>query len=200
MPVIDGLVMRRPNLIEAVRRLGLVGPDTPVFDAADDPQLVTGMVLLGSVPPRCARYARLIAEPVIRVSLGERDGELPVEEIMSRYEGLRWFRVEGLGWPPEPAEIIATRHEGLAEFIRTEGLATPDAPVEPHAQREHVEGKHAAGILPYRIAVAARLVTNVPMAIPVEREWDELTLEEQWQYLAGVPFAYRVHHVENPDA
>src|ERR1700742_5232763 len=39
MPVIDGLVMRRPNLIEAVRRLGLVGPDTPVFDAADDPQL-----------------------------------------------------------------------------------------------------------------------------------------------------------------
>jgi len=50
------------------------------------------------------------------------------------------------------------------------------------------------------VAVAARLVTNVPMAIPVEREWDELTLEEQWQYLAGVPFAYRVHHVENPDA
>jgi hypothetical protein len=59
---------------------------------------------------------------------------------------LSWFRVDDLGTPTERAKIITTRHPGLIEFIRAEGLAKPDAPVEPHAQREHVEGKHAVSI------------------------------------------------------
>lgn len=197
-PKIDALMMRRPGLIEAMYQLGVVGRDVPVLGTIDDPEEVRGMVLCGPVPPRFARFAECVAEPIIPLTEHERSSavELSVEERIRRYEGLAWFQVEDLGTPHEPADIIATRHESLAEYIRQAGLAKPDAPVEPHAQREHVAGKHAIGIMPLRIGVAARCVTNVPTALPTSRQWEELSgVEEQIRYLAGDVFSYRVHQL-----
>jgi Putative CRISPR-associated protein (Cas_VVA1548) len=199
LPKIDGLVMRRPNLIEAMYQLGLVSRDTPVLEGLT-PEGAKGKVLLGPVPPRFARHALLVAEPIISVTEAERSGEFSVEEIIARFTGLSWFRVEDLGAPTEPAEIITSRHAGLNEYIRREGLARPDAPVEHHAQREHVEGKHAIGILPYRIGEFARLVTNVPTALPRHLQWAEITAEEQRAFITGDVFSYRVHRIETPAA
>jgi hypothetical protein len=194
---IDALMMRRPNLIEAMFELGLVPAGTPVLGDVSRPEDVAGMTLLGPVPPRFARFAKYVAEPIIRVAEHERGGtELSVQETIDRFQGLFWARVEDLGAPSEPADIITTRHESLIEYIRIAGLARPDAPVEPHAQVEHVSGKHAIGILPVRIGYAARCVTNVPTALPTSRQWTELSsVEEQIQYLAGDVFSYRVHAV-----
>jgi hypothetical protein len=191
---IDALMMRRPNLVKAMFELGLVPTGTPVLGDVTHPEDVAGMTLLGPVPPRFARFAKRVAEPIIRVAERERGGEFSVQEIVDRFDGLFWARVEDLGAPSEPADIITTRHESLIEYIRTRGLARPDAPVEPHAQIEQIRGKHAIGILPLRIGYAARCVTNVPTALPTSRQWTELSsVQEQLQYLAGDVFSYRVH-------
>ena len=80
---IDALMMRRPNLIEAVFELGLVPAGTPVLGDVSSPEDVAGMTLLGPVPPRFARFAKCVAEPIIRVAEHERSGtELSVQETI----------------------------------------------------------------------------------------------------------------------
>ena len=82
---IDALMMRRPNLIEAVFELGLVPAGTPVLGDVSSPEDVAGMTLLGPVPPRFARFAKCVAEPIIRVAEHERSGtELSVQETIER--------------------------------------------------------------------------------------------------------------------
>ena len=94
---------------------------------------------------------------------------------------------------PAPAEntIIITRHKALVALIIERGLATPETPVIAHATEADVMCKHVIGVLPLSLAVLARSVTEIPMAIPAELRGVELTLEQCRQF-AGETRKYAV--------
>lgn len=93
----------------------------------------------------------------------------------------------------ETETIIVTRHAGLVEYLREQGIASADAPVIDHATPELVRGKRVVGVLPLHLAVHAAEVVEVPMNIPASLRGQELTAKETAQH-AAPPVSYTVQH------
>jgi len=87
--------------------------------------------------------------------------------------------------------IVVTRHNGLVDYLKSQGIIGEDTPVIDHATPDTVRGKRVIGVLPLHLAVEAAEVVEVPMNIPAEARGKELTGEETAQY-AGAPRAYSV--------
>ena len=104
-------------------------------------------------------------------------------------------KLSGLGWKglnelseyfAEVAEkVVVTRHPGLIEHLRKEGLVHGDIRVIEHASIEDVRGKHVFGVLPLWLAAEAMSVTEVTLNLPPEARGRELTLAEVQRYMTG---------------
>lgn len=93
-------------------------------------------------------------------------------------------------------KLVVTRHSGLVEYLREEGLIGPDAEIVPHATVENVLGRHVIGVLPYPLAEYAASVTIIPLQIPPDLRGMELSVA-QVRALAGAPRTYVVRAVED---
>lgn len=87
--------------------------------------------------------------------------------------------------------VVVTRHQGLVDYLRSEGLLPPGAEVVQHATPESIRGRHVIGVLPLTLAALAAKVTVVPLSIPRELRGVELS-EDQVRALAGPPETYVV--------
>jgi putative CRISPR-associated protein (TIGR02620 family) len=90
--------------------------------------------------------------------------------------------------------VVVTRHHGLIEYLRAEGLAPADCEVIDHATPDAVRGKRVIGVLPLWLAAEAAEVVEIPMSIPPELRGVELTAEQTAEH-AGEPRTYRVEAV-----
>ncbi len=86
----------------------------------------------------------------------------------------------------QPRCIVVTRHAGLVEFLREEGLITSDTEVVAHATPEAVTGCRVIGILPLHLAAKAAMVEQPILDLPPELRGKELTAAEMRQYFKGM--------------
>lgn len=96
----------------------------------------------------------------------------------------------------ELRELIVTRHQGLVNYLVSEGHVSSDAEVVSHADVATVAGRHVWGVLPHSLSVWAESFTEVPLNLPLELRGVELTEEQVRQY-AGRPVTYRVNFDPN---
>jgi len=75
-------------------------------------------------------------------------------------------------------KIVVTRHKALVEWLLDQGLIDKNTKIIPHAEPNDLKGKHAIGVLPYRLAVYARKYTEIQLRLPPEKRNVELTLED----------------------
>lgn len=95
----------------------------------------------------------------------------------------------------ENGTIVITRHPGLVQYLREEGIVHGDVQVQAHASAEDVAGKHVIGVLPIHLAALADRVTVVELGhLPAELRGQELTAEQVRQYTSGVN-TYQVRQV-----
>lgn len=87
--------------------------------------------------------------------------------------------------------LIVTRHPALISLLIERGLATAETPVIAHATVEAVKGNDIIGVLPLSLAVHARTVTEVPLALTPELRGKELDLPTLRQ-IAGEAVTYKV--------
>lgn len=87
--------------------------------------------------------------------------------------------------------VIVTRHTSLIQLLNERGIITGDAPVVAHAKIEDVKGKHVFGVLPLSLAVWAKDVTEIPLALTPEDRGKELGIE-RLREIAGAPQSYTV--------
>jgi len=88
-------------------------------------------------------------------------------------------------------EVIVTRHAGLVEYLKQEGLISDEVKVVSHANMETVSGKHVLGVLPHSLSCLTASFTEIPLSLPPELRGKELTTEDVRQY-AGAPVTYKV--------
>lgn len=88
-------------------------------------------------------------------------------------------------------KLIITRHPALVALLVERGLATAETPVLAHATVKDVEGKDVVGVLPLSLAVHARTVTEIPLALTPELRGKELDLPTLRQ-IAGEAVTYKV--------
>ncbi len=75
-------------------------------------------------------------------------------------------------------KIVITRHRGLAAYLLAKKLIDADTKVISHAEPHDLKGKHAIGVLPYRLAVHAAKYTEIQLRLPADKRNTELTLED----------------------
>jgi hypothetical protein len=86
----------------------------------------------------------------------------------------------------------------LIDYLREQAvIPAGDGEVEviSHVTEHDVWDCDVVGVLPLRLAAAARTVTEVPLDLPQELRGEELTLEQVREY-AGPPATYRVETVQ----
>jgi hypothetical protein len=162
---------------DPTRRLYARGPMYVLEQHEATPETVRGMTLLGAIPPNYARHAEMVVAPKLR---GVSGPDETIEEIRRRFAGLTCVRVEDLGAPQEPAEVIAMDVDEpyVVSFIRlTDGLAMPDAPVLIRPERDEIAGKHVVGVLNWQLATHARCITGVPLGLANVLQSAEVTGE-----------------------
>lgn len=86
----------------------------------------------------------------------------------------------------QPRCIVVTRHAGLVEFLREEGLIEATTEVVAHATPEVVAGCRVIGILPLHLAAKAAMVEQPILDLPPELRGKELTAAEMRQYYKGM--------------
>ena len=84
-----------------------------------------------------------------------------------------------------PRTIGVTRHSGLVEFLREEGLIEATTEVVAHATPEVVKGCRVIGILPLNLAALAACVEQPVLDLPPELRGKELTAASLRQYFKG---------------
>ncbi|RME05608.1 MAG: hypothetical protein D6812_02800 [Deltaproteobacteria bacterium] len=89
-------------------------------------------------------------------------------------------------------DLVVTRHHGLVEYLRRQGIIDEDVPIVDHADVDMLAGKHVCGVLPLHLAAVCEAVLVIPLDdLPREMRGKELTADEVAQY-AGPPTWYRV--------
>ena len=88
--------------------------------------------------------------------------------------------------------LVVTRHKGLVEYLKKQGLINDNNPVIDHATEEDIAGKEVIGVLPVRLASLAKSVTEVGIDIPKEMRGLDLSLEDMEKYVTGIN-TYVVH-------
>ena len=60
-------------------------------------------------------------------------------------------------------DLVVTRHPGLVEVLREQGLIDKACVVTAHAGPDDVRGRHVAGVLPLRLAALCISFTEVSL-------------------------------------
>lgn len=87
--------------------------------------------------------------------------------------------------------LVVTRHLSLVELLRERGLIRGDEEIISHATPDDVQGKHVIGVLPLSLAVLAKDVTEVPLALTPEDRGKELGID-RLREIAGEAQTYTV--------
>lgn len=82
--------------------------------------------------------------------------------------------------------VVITRHDGLVDYLRSEGYIDNDAEVIEHAGRGDVRGKETIGVLPMHLAAEAAEHTEVRIEYPPDYRGEELDADEVREYATGV--------------
>jgi len=82
-------------------------------------------------------------------------------------------------------EIVVTRHPGLVEVLREQGLVGLGCAVVVHATADDVRGKHVAGVLPLHLAALTASFTEISLDLPPELRGMELAADQVRQYMKG---------------
>lgn len=88
-------------------------------------------------------------------------------------------------------EIIVTRHAGLVDYLKQEGLVDDNVKVVSHAGPQAVAGKHVLGVLPHSLSCLTASFTEVQLRLPPDLRGKELTVNDVRQF-AGKPVTYKV--------
>ncbi len=92
-------------------------------------------------------------------------------------------------------DLVVTRHQGLVEYLRREGIVDDGVRVVPHATPEMLRGLRVCGVLPLSLAAECEAVLVVPLDdLPREMRGRELSADEVARY-AGPPTWYRVDRI-----
>ncbi len=75
-------------------------------------------------------------------------------------------------------QIIVTKHEAIAKYIRASGLAPAETPCYSSVSPAFVKGCHVLGIVPLSIAACAELFTEVKVTLPPSAYDKELTFDQ----------------------
>ena len=89
-------------------------------------------------------------------------------------------------------DLIVTRHTGLVEYLKEEGVVGDDVEVVSHASPEAVENRHVCGVLPHSLSCLTTSFTEVPLQLPPDLRGKELTCEDVRKY-ASSPVTYEVN-------
>lgn len=88
--------------------------------------------------------------------------------------------------------ILITRHSGLVEYLREEGIEFNR--VIAHATPEDVRGQEVWGVLPLALAAEAASVTEVKLELPAEMRGVELNADQVREFQRGL-VTYKVTRV-----
>jgi len=91
--------------------------------------------------------------------------------------------------------LIVTRHAGLVDYLKQEGIVEDDVEVITHATPKAVQGKHVLGVLPHSLSCLTKSFTEIPLKLPAELRGKELTANDVRQF-AGKPVTYKVERVQ----
>lgn len=83
-------------------------------------------------------------------------------------------------------DLVVTRHPGLVDYLRAEGIINAGTPVVSHATPSDLEGKDVLGVLPVHLAAYCATLSVVPLEIPAELRGQELNEEQVRQYAGPV--------------
>lgn len=89
------------------------------------------------------------------------------------------------------ASLVVTRHEGLVNYLISEGIVDETVPVMEHVESLDVLGKDVIGNLPTRLAAHAASVVEVDLDCPPECRGEELSEEQVREFCQGIT-RYRV--------
>ena len=92
-------------------------------------------------------------------------------------------------------KLIVTRHNGLVEYLKEEGIVGDNVEVIAHASPEIVKDRHVIGVLPHSLSCLTASFTEVPLRLPAELRGKELTAGDVRKY-AGKPVTYIVRRCE----
>jgi len=92
-------------------------------------------------------------------------------------------------------QLIVTRHNGLVEYLKEEGIVGDNVEVIAHASPEAVTGRHVIGVLPHNLSCLTASFTEVPLSLPPGLRGKELTAGDVRKY-AGKPATYIVRRRE----
>ena len=79
--------------------------------------------------------------------------------------------------------VIVTRHPAVVEWLSSRGIT---GRVVSHASIADVMGKEVYGVLPLRLAAAAKIVHTIDMDVPADMRGKELTIEDMDRYGARI--------------
>ncbi len=88
-------------------------------------------------------------------------------------------------------DLIVTRHAGLVEYLKEEGIVPKGVEVIAHASPEAVQDRRVCGVLPHSLSCLTASFTEVPLRLPAELRGKELTAADVREY-AGEPVTYEV--------
>jgi len=101
----------------------------------------------------------------------------------------------GWDWEIQP-RVIVTRHDGLVEYLAEIGMFFSGIDIViQHATPDEISGRDVIGVLPLHLAVHARSVTEVPLALKQEDRGQDLSVDRVRE-IAGNPQTYHIFQKE----
>jgi len=92
-------------------------------------------------------------------------------------------------------DIVITRHQGLVDYLRQEGIIDENTQIVAHATPELIKDKNVLGVLPHSLSCLCRTFTEIPLNLPQELRGKELSSNDVRKY-AGKPVTYVVFKLE----
>lgn len=74
-----------------------------------------------------------------------------------------------------PVDLVVTRHEGLLDLLRMNGMVEIDVECREHVTAADVRGRNVCGILPFNLAKHAKSVFVVDIDIPASLRGVEMS-------------------------
>lgn len=193
------LVSQHPELSQYLQEQGLLRDEFEHIEFINDPAQIRGKrVICSYLPPHLAVEAAEVTIVPINVPPELRGQKLSLEQIRAHAGEIKSYTLSTVSERSDLEKLIVTRHQGLVEYFKKEGLVDGATAVVAHVGNpDELKGKHVFGVLPIHLAAAAERVTHVPLNLPREvmAERRELSLEEMRPYI-GERMTYQVHELD----
>lgn len=93
-------------------------------------------------------------------------------------------------------DVVITRHQGLIDYLKQEGIIDESVPVLFSASESDVSGKNVLGVLPLSLAAHANTVTEIPLNLHKYPELRGKELDaDTVRRIAGTPVTTRTEFI-----